>query len=109
MCSRPGRYQSAVSFSRDIRRFHSSAIAAILRPCTLHTGQGMRSLQDFATAKLAELDRTNLHRALADTTRLDGIFALRNGRRLLSFCCNDYLNLSHHPAIKAAAAEALAR
>ena len=27
----------------------------------------------------------------------------------MSFCCNDYLNLTHHPAIKAAAIAALAR
>ena len=33
----------------------------------------------------------------------------RNGRRLLSFSCNDYLNLTHHPAIKAAAIAALER
>src|SRR5438105_14580512 len=69
----------------------------------------MASLDEFAAAKLAELDRANLHRVLADTTRLDGIWAERNGRRLLSFCCNDYLNLTHHPAIKAAAIAALAR
>jgi 8-amino-7-oxononanoate synthase len=69
----------------------------------------MRSLDEFATAKLAELERANLRRRLVDTTRLDGIWALRNGRRLLSFSCNDYLNLSHHPAVKAAAIEALQR
>jgi 8-amino-7-oxononanoate synthase len=67
----------------------------------------MRSLDEFATAKLAELERANLRRRLVDTTRLDGIWALRNGRRLLSFSCNDYLNLTQHPAIKAAAIEAL--
>ena len=67
----------------------------------------MRSLDEFAAAKLAELERANLRRRLVDTTRLDGIWALRNGRRLLSFSCNDYLNLSQHPAVKAAAIEAL--
>jgi 8-amino-7-oxononanoate synthase len=67
----------------------------------------MRSLDEFAAAKLAELERANLRRRLVDTTRLDGIWALRNGRRLLSFSCNDYLNLSQHPAIKTAAIEAL--
>jgi 8-amino-7-oxononanoate synthase len=69
----------------------------------------MRSLDEFAAAKLAELERTNLRRRLVDTNRLDGIWALRNGRRLLSFSCNDYLNLSQHPAIKAAAIGALQR
>jgi 8-amino-7-oxononanoate synthase len=67
----------------------------------------MRSLDEFAAAKLAELERANLRRRLVDTTRLDGIWALRNGRRLLSFSCNDYLNLSQHPAVKAAAIAAL--
>jgi 8-amino-7-oxononanoate synthase len=67
----------------------------------------MRSLDEFATAKLAELERANLRRQLVDTTRLDGIWAVRNGRRLVSFSCNDYLNLSQHPAVKAAAIEAL--
>jgi 8-amino-7-oxononanoate synthase len=69
--------------------------------------ESMRSLDEFATAKLDELDRHSLHRVLADTARLDGIWVLREGRRLLSFCCNDYLNLTQHPAIKRAAAAAL--
>jgi 8-amino-7-oxononanoate synthase len=67
----------------------------------------MRSLDDFATAKLGELERRSLRRALVDTTRVTGIRALRNGRSLLSFCCNDYLNLTHHPAVKEAAIAAL--
>jgi 7-keto-8-aminopelargonate synthetase-like enzyme len=30
----------------------------------------------------------------------------RDGKRLISFSCNDYLNLSQHPLVRAAAAEA---
>src|SRR5262245_65915051 len=67
----------------------------------------MHSLDEFATAKLGELERSSLRRALVDTTRVTGIWLLRNGRRLLSFCCNDYLNLTHHSAVKEAAIEAL--
>ena len=69
----------------------------------------MRSLDEFATAKLDELERSSLRRALVDTTRVTGIWVLREGRRLLSFCCNDYLNLTHHPAVKEAAIEAVRR
>jgi 8-amino-7-oxononanoate synthase len=67
----------------------------------------MRSLDEFAKAKLAELERGSLRRTLVDTTRVTGIWTLRNGRRLLSFSCNDYLNLTHHPAVKDAAIDAL--
>ena len=69
----------------------------------------MQSLDDFAARKLGELDRASLHRTLAETDRLDGIWVERNGRRLLSFSCNDYLNLTHHPAVKAAAIAAIER
>jgi 8-amino-7-oxononanoate synthase len=69
----------------------------------------MHSLDSFAQAKLDELDRRNLRRGLADTAREDGIWIERGGQRLLSFACNDYLNLSQHPAIKAAAIAAVER
>ena len=67
----------------------------------------MRSLDEFAAAKLASLEEASLRRRLKETTRSDGIWALREGRRLLSFSCNDYLNLSQHPSVKAAAVAAL--
>jgi 8-amino-7-oxononanoate synthase len=59
-------------------------------------------------AKLAELDGVHQRRRLAETARQDGIWVTRGGRRLLSFSCNDYLNLTHHPAVKAAAIAAIA-
>jgi 8-amino-7-oxononanoate synthase len=67
----------------------------------------MQSLDEFATTKLAELEANSLRRALVDTIRVTGIWTLRNRRRLLSFCCNDYLNLTHHPAVIEAASQAL--
>jgi 8-amino-7-oxononanoate synthase len=67
----------------------------------------MTSLDSFATAKLDDLQRRNLHRALAETVREDGIWVERDGKRLLSFSCNDYLNLTQHPAVKRAAVAAL--
>ncbi len=67
----------------------------------------MRSLDEFAMAKLGELERDSLRRELVETIRVTGIWTLRNGRRLLSFCCNDYLNLTHHPTVVEAATEAL--
>ena len=67
----------------------------------------MRSLDEFAMAKLAELERESLRRELVETARVTGIWMLRKGRRLLSFSCNDYLNLTHHPAVVEAASKAL--
>ena len=67
----------------------------------------MPSLDAFAQQKLDDLQRRHLHRALAETVREDGIWVERGGRRLLSFSCNDYLNLTQHPAIKQAAIAAI--
>jgi len=58
------------------------------------------SLDIYAQAKLANLEAAHLRRTLVETAREDGLWVTRNGRRLLSFSCNDYLNLTHHPAIK---------
>jgi 8-amino-7-oxononanoate synthase len=68
----------------------------------------MRSLDEFAAAKLSVLDQAKLRRSPAVTARA-GIWVERDGRRLLSFSCNDYLNLSQHPKIIAAAVEAIER
>ena len=63
----------------------------------------------FATAKLAELERRTLRRTLVPTARTDAVLVERNGRRLVSFSCNDYLGLTHDPRLKAAATAAIER
>jgi 8-amino-7-oxononanoate synthase len=67
----------------------------------------MRSLDDFAAAKLRDLDSRNRRRALSYSARADGVWIERGGRRLLSFSCNDYLNLSQHLAVREAAIAAI--
>jgi 8-amino-7-oxononanoate synthase len=68
----------------------------------------MSSLDDFATAKLVGLEGRHLRRALVTTARRD-VVVERDGRRLISFSCNDYLGLSCHPALAQAARDAIAR
>lgn len=69
----------------------------------------MSSLDQFAQGKLDDLAGRNLYRRLTETLREDGIWVERDGRRLLSFSCNDYLNFTQHPAIKQAAISAIER
>jgi 8-amino-7-oxononanoate synthase len=66
----------------------------------------MQSLDAFAGGKLAALEAKSLRRWLKPTRRHDGAVVERDGRRLISFSCNDYLGLSQHPEVRAAAAEA---
>lgn len=65
------------------------------------------SLDRFARAKLDELAARGLRRTVRETHRTDAVTMRRNGRDLVSFCCNDYLGLTHHPAVKAAARDAI--
>lgn len=69
----------------------------------------MPSLDEYARAKLSSLEQRQLRRTLVETDRQDGAIAYRDGRRMVSFSCNDYLNMSHHPDVVRAATEATAR
>lgn len=126
MWSKPARYQSAGADTPleilrfllelpDIRRFHARAMVRILplvsEPVTPIPQSGEAaacSLDLFAREKLHALEAAQLMRVPVETAR-EGIWAVRDGRRLLSFSCNDYLNLTQHPEIVAAAIEAIRR
>src|SRR5712671_6899365 len=69
----------------------------------------MPSLDEFARQKLSTLEQAHLRRTLVPTGRVGDLWVERNGRRLLSFSCNDYLGLAQHPALKAAAIAAIER
>jgi len=71
-------------------------------PRSRFLGKAMRSLDEFAGEKLGVLERAKLRRTPWVTARA-GIWAECGGQRLLSFSCNDYLNLSQHPEVVAAA------
>lgn len=66
----------------------------------------MTSLSAFARSKLDALEARSLRRTLTPTRRLEGPWVERGGRRLLSFSCNDYLNLATDPRVREAAAKA---
>lgn len=69
----------------------------------------MTSLDAYARELLASAGERGLRRSPPVTAREPGVRVARDGRTLISFSSNDYLQLSEHPAVIAAATEALAR
>ncbi len=82
---------------RSFGRCHADSRSARLHSTTL------------ARDKLAALERRQLRRRLAITARPSATAALQAGAELVSFSCNDYLGLSHHPDVVAASVEATRR
>jgi 8-amino-7-oxononanoate synthase len=71
--------------------------------------RAMGSLEHFVRGKLADLEARSLKRTLSETARFAAGKSVRDGRDMISFCCNDYLDLSHHPKVIDAAIEATRR
>ncbi len=69
----------------------------------------MFSLDRYALRKLDDLQARTLRRSLAATARGAFPHVVRDGRRVVSFSCNDYLGLSVDPRVKAAAVDAVER
>jgi 8-amino-7-oxononanoate synthase len=67
------------------------------------------SLDRFAQHKLDSLARRNLRREMGVTDRHGASEVDNRGARLISFACNDYLGLSHHPDVIEASRAATAR
>lgn len=67
----------------------------------------MPAITDFAQGQIQKSIDENRLRALKQNERLEGGYIIRNGQKLVSFSCNDYLGLSHHPEVKRAACEAI--
>src|SRR5262249_14803513 len=80
---------------------------AEVRPGFSRNSRPVSSLDRYAARKLASLEASVLKRTLVECAREDAIWVKRGGRRLLSFCCNDYLNLSQHPPVTRAAIDAI--
>jgi 8-amino-7-oxononanoate synthase len=64
------------------------------------------SLNDFAKNQLAIWEKKRLIRTPISTERLDYGMINRGGENLVSFACNDYLGLTQHAKVKAAAIRA---
>ncbi|HEU5046417.1 MAG TPA: 8-amino-7-oxononanoate synthase [Rickettsiales bacterium] len=66
----------------------------------------MPALSDVAREKLHEFAGTARKRELVTTVREENTYVMRNGKRLISFSCNDYLGLTQDPRVKEAAIKA---
>lgn len=70
------------------------------------TVKNMNGLNQFALTQLAALEARQQRRVLRETRRA-GVEVVQEGKFYVSFACNDYLGLSHHPQVLAAARAAL--
>ena len=59
----------------------------------------MDSLERYISGKLRALEARSLKRTLSETDRYAPALTRHSGDHMISFCCNDYLNLSHHPKV----------
>ncbi|EAX46515.1 8-amino-7-oxononanoate synthase [Thermosinus carboxydivorans Nor1] len=63
----------------------------------------------FVTEALAEIKRHGLYRQIPDYDPVDAVHVVEDGRRYLMLASNNYLGLTHDPAVREAAAAAALR
>ena len=89
--------------SRNVERDKNEGPRGVLFQSPADAGGEGRSkkagLRDFAREKLEPLRAKHLLRTLASTERRAGATTRQQSRELVSFACNDYLGLSHHPKV----------
>ena len=66
----------------------------------------MSTLDEYCQSESDALKRSNRLRTLKTSTR-EGVDVTQDGKRYISFSCNDYLGLSQHPAVMEAAKKAM--
>lgn len=66
----------------------------------------MPALDDSLREKLLVLEAKHQKRSLKETGRMDGVHVVRGDKNYISFSCNDYLGLIHHPDVIAASIDA---
>lgn len=67
----------------------------------------MPDIDTYLLQKITQLKENSLYRSPVESTRTENIRIIQNGKKYISFSCNDYLGLSHHPEVKAAAISAI--
>jgi 8-amino-7-oxononanoate synthase len=66
----------------------------------------MTALKLVSKETLSQLDERHQRRQLVTSERQEGIYIIRAGRKLISFCCNDYFGLSQHTQVIEASVQA---
>ncbi len=63
----------------------------------------MKNFRTYLASRLKRLEKRHLLRRPLPVERCSSVHLKRDGKKLISFSCNDYLGLSQHPQIKRAA------
>lgn len=63
--------------------------------------------KNYYSFALKNLQEKNLYRSLTESDAIDSVVMQRGKKKFISFCCNDYLALSHNSLVKKSAIAAI--